>query len=272
MHARSRLTVLCWAAALCAAAPAWAAPSAGARARVATDVDAGRCLELPGRPVPAVTAGCPGFLLDAVKEAATTCAEVGGRLIANPGGRALALDVNGDGRDEIAWDIGELVACEGAWSLFSCGSLGCPQALVQERDGAWQGIGVLATAYPERIEVQDGPAPGYRDLVADCLRGETCAERDVYQWDGDRYVAAYREVRGYRVDFGGAPEGLFAFARETVVRATPEPDAEVVGRYGPEAIVAIIGRTGDYYFVSPCNACESGFVPKGSMNLRTPGP
>jgi hypothetical protein len=56
----------------------------------------------------------------------------------------------------------------------------------------------------------------------------------------------------------------------TVVRAAPEAGALEVGRYDAGTELAIIGTLegGDYYYVSPCNACESGFVPKAAVAVR----
>jgi hypothetical protein len=52
------------------------------------------------------------------------------------------------------------------------------------------------------------------------------------------------------------------------VLAEPKSGAASVGHYDAGTEVAIVGTAGDWYYVSPCNACESGFVLKSS--LRAP--
>ncbi len=49
--------------------------------------------------------------------------------------------------------------------------------------------------------------------------------------------------------------------------ATPTAEGQVIGHYGPETEVAVIGTVAgaDYYYVSPCNACDSGFVPRAAV-------
>lgn len=71
-------------------------------------------------------------------------------------------------------------------------------------------------------------------------------------------------MRGFRVDVASSVHGLYGLTGNTAVLATPTADSKVLGSYGPETEVAIIGQSKDYY-VSPCNACESGFVRKSSV-------
>ena len=56
----------------------------------------------------------------------------------------------------------------------------------------------------------------------------------------------------------------------TTVLAAPSAGARDVGQYDAGIEVAIIGTAerADYYYVSPCNACESGFVPKSAVDVR----
>jgi hypothetical protein len=44
----------------------------------------------------------------------------------------------------------------------------------------------------------------------------------------------------------------------------------VIKHYDANTEVAIVGTAeqADYYYVSPCNACESGFVPKSAIGAH----
>ena len=58
-----------------------------------------------------------------------------------------------------------------------------------------------------------------------------------------------------------------SFAAATTLRATPRASGEDVGHYEAGTDVAIIGTVedGDWYYVSPCNACKRGFVLKSAV-------
>ncbi|AMN45705.1 hypothetical protein ACG33_00995 [Steroidobacter denitrificans] len=145
---------------------------------------------------------CPDFLVSALAEAREVCADAGGHLAPGPQPVLTGIDVNGDGRREFLFRLDESVACEGAWSVFSCGSLGCPFMLYEERGSTWRPIGAIDADASESI----------------ALTGTA-------------------RINGY---FHG--------------------DTEV-------AIVGTAAR-GDYYYVSPCNACERGFVHKSDVLVR----
>jgi hypothetical protein len=117
--------------------------------------------------------------------------------------------------------------------------------------------------------VRPGPGP-YRDLEVRCLDGEACAESATWRWTGQAYEPIERTVRGTRVDVAGSVHGLYALVARTTVTATPEPGAASVGEYDAGTEVAIVGQAGDHYYVSPCNACDNGFVPKSAVRDAVP--
>jgi len=173
------------------------------------------------------------------------------------------LDLNGDHKKEYGLEYEGNVSCDGAPSVFSCGSLGCPVTLYENFQGGWRAIGQVSSGGIHAIELLTSRAPGgYRDLRVGCGTGDTCAEFAYLHWTGATYEAQWLEVRGFKVTFSDAASGLYALAGETAVLATPSPDATVLAHYGPDTEVALIGAAGAYYYVSPCNACESGFVPE----------
>jgi hypothetical protein len=211
---------------------------------------------------------CPGALRVALTEAATTCRDAGGKLLGVAEGVVWAMDVNGDGRNELAFDLEDNVGCQDAFSVFSCGSLGCPKNLYELRSGTWTAIASLSTYMPEQIELGARGANGYRALTVCGL--EECAERLTYEWQGSSYESTRLEVRGIGVDFAGSIHGLYPLVAATTVRAALSADARDVGQYEAGTEVAIIGTAegADYYYVSPCNACDSGFVPKSAVDVR----
>lgn len=209
---------------------------------------------------------CPAPLRMAVTEAITACRNVDGTLSGEQEGIVWALDVNGDGRQEVAFELDGNVACEGAYSLFSCGSLGCPKSLFELRAGQWTLIGSLSASAPDDITVATAAASdGHRALEV-CTR-ERCAERWTYEWSGTVYDTTRLEAGGAAVDVASSIRGLYSLAAATTVRAAPRANATDVGRYDAGTEVAIVGTAegADYYYVSPCNACDSGFVPRSAV-------
>jgi hypothetical protein len=204
-----------------------------------------------------------------VAEADAQCREAGGTLEGAAEGNVWAIDVNGDGRSELALELDGTVTCTDAWSVFSCGSLGCPKTLYELRGGAWTGVGSIFASWPEQVELgASRSADGYRALEV-CPR-DACPERWTYEWQGESYEATRIEVRNTRVDLASTVQGLHSLAAETTVRATPRANGADVGRYGAGTSVAIIGTAEDgaWYYVSPCNACDSGFVPRSAVTLQ----
>jgi hypothetical protein len=205
-------------------------------------------------------ADCPSFLMATALDASQLCRDVGGTIGAIEAADIWSIDVNGDDRPEHAFAIDDVVYCEGAASVFSCGSLGCPKGLYGERDGIWRLIGSLSAYARDDVGLADAVhEDGYRDLVVGCSTDENCV-RWTYAWREGSYEADHADVRGYRVEHAASVHGLFALAADTPLLATPSADGEPLDRYAAGTEVAIIGTAGDYYYVSPCNACESGFV------------
>ena len=205
-------------------------------------------------------AACPSFLMATASDASQLCRDAGGIVGPIESADIWRIDVNGDDRPEHAFAIDDVVYCEGAPSVFSCGSLGCPKALYGERDGAWRLLGSLSALSRDEIALADTVHDdGYRDLVVGCNNGEDCV-RWTYIWRNGTYEPTSAEVRGHGVDLASSVHGLFALAADATVLATPTADGEPLDRYSAGTEVAIIGTAGEYYYVSPCNACESGFV------------
>jgi hypothetical protein len=231
-----------------------------------TSVSPAHCVQALAAGTGADLIRCPTPLRNAVAEAAAACRGVDGTLGGEQEGNVWSIDVNGDGRQELAFELSGNVTCEGAYSLFSCGSLGCPKSLYELRDGRWAVIGGIAASAPEEIALgATAASDGHRALEV-CAR-EGCAERWTYQWTGTTYDTTRLEVRGAGVDFAGSIHGLYALAVATTLRAAPTADAAAVGHFDAGTEVAIVGTAedGDYYYVSPCNACDSGFVPRSAV-------
>jgi hypothetical protein len=64
---------------------------------------------------------------------------------------------------------------------------------------------------------------------------------------------------------------LFTTTEKLEVLAAPKAGSKVLGEYDKGAMMAVIGEaTGTgYLYVSPCNACESGFVSKAEFQAKT---
>jgi hypothetical protein len=205
-------------------------------------------------------ARCPAFLLRVVAEARAMCTEAGGKLEGAQEADVWQLDVDDDGRNEVALEANGNVTCVDAYSLFECGSLGCPKTLYAERNGAWEPIAALFAFGPEGIDITTERVGGHRTLRA-CRTGPPCAELWYYEWLGTQYDRTRLEVRGVKVDFVQLEHSLLPLAAATDLKAVPGTAGETVGHYDAGVEVAVIGRAAGYYYVSPCNACESGFVP-----------
>jgi hypothetical protein len=140
------------------------------------------------------------------------------------------------------------------------------RALYELRDGQWQTIGGLSASAPEHVELTDPvSADGYATLAV-CAQ-DPCVERWFQEWRDGSYQGTHVEVRGVRVVFAEHAGDLRPLLAATAVLAAPSADATEVGRYEAGVDVVIIGTaaTADYYYVSPCNACESGFIPKSAI-------
>jgi hypothetical protein len=239
------------------------------RAAALSGISPAHCVESIERGVAADPVRCPAPLQAAVESARMVCRDVDGTLVGLPEGDVWGLDVNGDGRQEIAFELEGNVGCEGAASVFSCGSLGCGRALYELRGGKWQAIGALSAIAPEHVELTEPlSADGYATLAI-CTQ-DPCVERWFQEWRDGSYERTRVEVRGVRVAFAEHSGDLRPLLAATAVLAAPSADATEVGRYEAGFDVVIIGtaETADYYYASPCNACESGFVPKSAVAIR----
>jgi len=236
------------------------------RATAFTTVDLGACLTIARKVAEPSEALCPGFIGAGLVEMIATCADVGGRL--EPGQRPSlrSLDVDGDGRAEFLYDATENYRCDGAPSLFSCGSLGCPVSLFERHAGGWSTIGVMSAEDAPAAEVLT-PAPGarYGTLRGGCAGDRPCEEWTYYLWDGSAYQDAMIEARGHWVDIANG--GLWTLVKDMSVLAAPSPDAAVLERYpmGTEVVVIGDARGAPYKYVSPCNACQSGFIDPAAL-------
>lgn len=247
---------------------AHAGADVSAHAQLAGAISIRHCLDTIDSPDTRIEAQCPGFLIEPLKQARQTCTDSGGQLLATPASNVWTIDVDGDAAPEYLFEYDGNVSCENAWSVFECGSLGCAKALYRKYAGAWRAIAEIWADSPEAIEILDARADQtYRDLRIGCAGEDPCNEYWYSQWTGEKYERTYLEVRGHRVEFEKSIHGLYGLVGEIDVLATPTAGAAVVGHYGADTEVAIVGTVAaaDYYYVSPCNACESGFVPKAAV-------
>lgn len=227
------------------------------------------CLDAINRDATPDAQQCPGFVVAALQAASQTCREAEGTLTADPEPAIWELDVNGDGQQEMTFPLAGNVTCENAFSVFSCGSLGCPTPLYQLQEGTWREIGGIDTRTMESLSVV-GNSPGqYGTLRVDCTATD-CMETWYYRWNGSAYEKSHVDVRGHRVNFADSIHGLYTLVTLTRLLSIPEAGASFVARYPADTEVAIVGTSekGDYYYVSPCNACESGFVEKSGVRPR----
>jgi len=250
--------------ALCSAA----ADAQPARAARMTSVSPAHCVAALERETSPDLLRCPTPLRVAVEDAQTSCRSAGGKLVGVAEGDVWAIDVDGDGRSELAFALDGNLSCTDAWSVFSCGSSQCPKALYELRDGAWTVVGSIFAESPEQIALGTARAPdGHRALEV-CPQ-DGCPERWIYEWQGASYDATRANVRGTRIEIASSVHGLYPLAAATTVRATARANGAEVGRYDAGTEVAIVGTAegGDWYYVSPCDACDNGFVPRSAVTL-----
>ena len=74
----------------------------------------------------------------------------------------------------------------------------------------------------------------------------------------------------YKIDKRGGGQ-LFTTTDKLQVLSAPKAGSKVLDEYDKGAMMAVIGEaTGTgYLYVSPCNACESGFVLKTEVEAKT---
>lgn len=253
------------------AEPPVAAPSTppGPARRIAgtthvTDIDLAACLrQARGEQT---GSACPGYLLAGLPAMVEECAGAGGRLQPVEQSDAWSLDVDADGQAEILVDATQNFGCAGAASYFSCGSLGCPVMLYAKDQAGWTTLGSVNASDAPGIEVLPAPAGArYGTLRGGCAGERPCAELTHYTWQGSQYERTGIEANGFWVDV--APGGLWTLAVDAAVRAAPAAEGAVIERYPAGTVVAVIGnaRDGGYRYVSPCNACASGFVENAAL-------
>jgi hypothetical protein len=238
------------------------------RAVPLTSVSPAHCVDTLAERAATDPLRCPAALRTAVVEAQTLCRDAGGTLAGAKEGDVWALDANGDGRNELLFELDRNVTCEGAWSVFSCGSLGCPKTLYELRDGAWVAVGSLSVEAPEQITLARAAATDGHRTIEVCAKDE-CVERWSYEWLGMRYEPTRLEVRGTRVAVAGSIRGLYELSAATTLRAQPSTRAAEMGHYDAGTEVVILGTAagGDYFYVSPCNPCDSGFAPRAALQI-----
>ena len=263
-HTRASLPLLAAAALLAA----FSSRAQTVRAVPLTSVSPAHCVDTLAQRAATDPLRCPAALRTAVVEAQTLCRAAGGTLAGAKEGDVWALDVNGDERNELMFALDRNVTCEGAWSLFSCGSLGCPNTLYELRDGEWVAVGSISAEALEQVALaHTAAADGHRTIEA-CAKDD-CSERWSYEWLGMMYEATRVDVHGTRVDVAGSIRGLYELSAATTLRAQPSSRAAEMGHYDAGTEVAILGTAagGDYFYVSPCSACDSGFAPRAALKL-----
>ena len=153
-----------------------------------TSVSPAHCVATLERRVAADPLRCPSALREAVIEASAMCRQAGGTLTGAAEGNVWAIDVNGDGRNELAFSLADNVSCAGVYNLFACGSLTCPKSLYELHDGAWKPIGSISAETPEQLTLGSAGTASHRSLVV-CSQNR-CAERRIYEWQGTSYEPA----------------------------------------------------------------------------------
>lgn len=249
------------AAAKAEAEAAVAAAQAVANTAVEThNLDLATCMSEVESETPPETSTCPSFVLLSLDYMIDACTAVGSKLKAAEESRAWSLEVDGDDKSEVMIDLTENFYCEGAPSLFSCGSLGCPFFIYTQRGDGWVELGAVNADNAPGIEVLQGTAGTPATLRGGCLGERPCSELTHYEWKNQVYEGTWIDFRGNIVDV--APGGLWTLTQDMPVLAAPQPGATELDSYPAGTTVVVIGssRTGPYKFISPCNACRSGFV------------
>jgi len=158
------------------------------RATKLTSVSPAHCVAALERGEGADLLRCPTPLRLAVAEAQRACREAGGNLAGAVEGDVWAIDVNADRRNELVFALEGNVTCSDA-NLFSCGTVRCPRALYELRDGTWTVVGNISADSPEQVTLgTTQAADGHRSLEV-CAR-DRCRERWIYQWVGSHYEAS----------------------------------------------------------------------------------
>jgi len=164
-------------------------------------------------------------------------------LIATP-------DLNFDGRNDM------VVYLSG---FTTCGSAGCSIiALVSRDDGGWNEIfNAVNTHLP--ISIGKEPENGYAPFF---LGGKNGSK---WIFDGQRYkYSRFQYAKNkYAIDTQGAGD-WHQTTNNIKLLAAPKAGSAVLAAYNAGTIMKVVGEETEaqYLYVSPCNACESGFVSK----------
>ena len=80
-------------------------------------------------------------------------------------------------------------------------------------------------------------------------------------------------TKKYKIDRRGGGK-LYTMTGKIQVLSDPKPGSNVLQEYDKGAMMAVIGKAKgtDYLYVSPCNACESGFVIQIEFLSKTKRP
>jgi hypothetical protein len=276
----NRLTVLSWTILLAACGPpdkpaseatgveAAAAPDGVpevlSRATPVTDLDLNACLSIARGDTASAAVQCPAFIAKGLGESIVGCKEAGGTVVAAAKPTVYSLDVNRDGRAEFLYDLTANFSCEGAPLYFSCGSEACEVGIFEQRADQWTAIGALRDGEGIEVVASTGAA-AYATIREGCRAARPCDEVRFSTWDGSAYQLTAIEARGHWVDF--ANDGLWRLSEDADVLAAPAPGAAAIDRYAQGTDVVVLGtaRDSSFKYVSPCNACASGFVDPAVM-------
>ena len=158
-----------------------------------TSISPAHCVATLERGVPADPLRCPSALREAVVEAKDMCRQAGGTLAGAADGNVWAIDVNDDGRNELAFSLADNVSCTGVPTMFSCGTLRCPKSLYELRDGAWKVVGKFSAETPEQVTLGAATADGHHSLVV-CSQ-DRCTQKVTHLYGGGGYYLAETETR-----------------------------------------------------------------------------
>jgi hypothetical protein len=231
----------------------------------AEGIDLAYCLKIAAGKVRPDDNKCPGFISDkqVISDSAKYCHEVGGTLKPNPRATIFSLDIDGDGQSEYLYEFNANFYCDGAASLFSCGDSECLKVMYRKEQGKWRDIGAF-NGTGIYVLPNTGKTP-YPDLKVLCDDTGQC-DSITYRWNGDKYEEIALSLRGYTILRLSPPlQGkLITLQRKLKVLAEPRAGSLGVGEYDRGSIFAIAGQAkgSDYLYVSPCNACEAGFIQK----------
>ena len=232
----------------------------GTPAVLSHNLPLGECLAEQSSETAVETSTCPTFILLALDYMIQECTSAGGTLQPAPEGQAWLLDVDDDGKNEMLVDLTSNYVCQGAPSVSSCGSLGCPYFLYAQRGDGWAEIAAINAMDAPKIEVLAGTKGEPAVLRGGCAGDRPCDELTHYQWNGAIYERAWIEYRGTPVDVVAG--GLFTLTKDAPVLTAPKPGSAVIEEYPAGTAMVVLGnaRGQPYQYVSPCNACTPGFV------------